>query len=74
MGYEIPAGIGVKLAESEREVVVFIGDGSLPDDELRNCHRRLLRGWTLTVVVVDNHGLPEHSRLAAEYRDAALWS
>ena len=28
MGYEIPAGLGVKLAEPEREVVVAIGDGT----------------------------------------------
>jgi 3D-(3,5/4)-trihydroxycyclohexane-1,2-dione acylhydrolase (decyclizing) len=28
MGYEIAAGLGVKLAEPEREVVVAIGDGT----------------------------------------------
>jgi 3D-(3,5/4)-trihydroxycyclohexane-1,2-dione acylhydrolase (decyclizing) len=28
MGYEIPGGIGVKLAEPERHVVVMIGDGT----------------------------------------------
>src|SRR6266436_9538927 len=28
MGYEIPGGIGVKLAEPERDVVVMIGDGT----------------------------------------------
>ena len=28
MGYEIAGGIGVKLAEPEREVVVMVGDGA----------------------------------------------
>ena len=28
MGYEIPAGIGVKMAEPDREAVVVVGDGS----------------------------------------------
>ncbi len=28
MGYEIPAGLGVKMAEPTREVVVFVGDGT----------------------------------------------
>ncbi|HEY5629576.1 MAG TPA: 3D-(3,5/4)-trihydroxycyclohexane-1,2-dione acylhydrolase (decyclizing), partial [Candidatus Limnocylindrales bacterium] len=28
MGYEIPAGMGIKMAEPEREVVVAIGDGT----------------------------------------------
>jgi 3D-(3,5/4)-trihydroxycyclohexane-1,2-dione acylhydrolase (decyclizing) len=39
MGYEIPAGIGVKLAEPERDVVVMIGDGTYLDDEFRNSDR-----------------------------------
>ena len=28
MGYEIPAGLGVRLADPDREVVVMVGDGS----------------------------------------------
>ena len=28
MGYEIPAGLGVKMAQPSREVVVFVGDGT----------------------------------------------
>jgi TPP-dependent 2-oxoacid decarboxylase len=28
MGYEIPGGIGVRLAEPESDVVVMIGDGT----------------------------------------------
>ncbi len=55
MGYEIPAGIGVKLAEPGREVVVFIGDGSylMMNSELVTA-RGL--GLDLTVVLVDNLG------------------
>ncbi|HEX7040578.1 MAG TPA: 3D-(3,5/4)-trihydroxycyclohexane-1,2-dione acylhydrolase (decyclizing) [Trueperaceae bacterium] len=55
MGYEIPAGIGVKLAEPEREVVVFIGDGSylMANSEIVTA---VAEGLSLTVVVVDNHG------------------
>ena len=28
MGYEIAAGLGVKMADPSREVVVMVGDGS----------------------------------------------
>ena len=28
MGYEIPAGLGVKLADPSREVYVIVGDGT----------------------------------------------
>ena len=55
MGYEIPAGIGVKLAEPGREVVVFIGDGSylMMNSEIVTA---VAEGLDLTIVVVDNHG------------------
>ena len=55
MGYEIPAGIGVKLAEPEREVVVFIGDGSylMMNSEIVTA---VVEGLDLTIIVVDNHG------------------
>ena len=36
MGYEIAGGLGVKLAEPEREVWVLVGDGSFPDDAHRD--------------------------------------
>ena len=35
MGYEIAGAWGAKMAMPDREVVVFVGDGSLPDDEQR---------------------------------------
>jgi 3D-(3,5/4)-trihydroxycyclohexane-1,2-dione acylhydrolase (decyclizing) len=55
MGYEIPGGIGVKLAAPEREVFVMIGDGSylmLPG-ELTTA---VAEGIGIVVVLVDNHG------------------
>src|SRR6185295_17776191 len=55
MGYEIPGGMGVKLAAPEREVFVMIGDGSylmLPG-ELATA---VAEGVKLTIVLVDNHG------------------
>ena len=55
MGYEIPAGIGVKLAEPAREVIVFIGDGSylMMNSEIVTA---VAEGLDLTIIVVDNHG------------------
>ena len=55
MGYEIPAGIGVKLAAPEREVFVLIGDGSylmLSSELVTAVAERV----ALRVVIVDNHG------------------
>lgn len=55
MGYEIAGGIGVKLAEPEREVVVMVGDGSylMMNSEIVTA---VGEGIRLTVVLVDNHG------------------
>ena len=55
MGYEIPAGIGVKMAEPEREVVVAIGDGTylMMNSEIVTA---VAEGIRITVVVFDNHG------------------
>jgi 3D-(3,5/4)-trihydroxycyclohexane-1,2-dione acylhydrolase (decyclizing) len=55
MGYEIPAGLGVKLAEPERDVVVMVGDGSylMLNAEIVTA---VAEGLKFTVVVLDNHG------------------
>jgi len=55
MGYEIPAGIGVKLAEPDREVVVAIGDGTylMLNSEIVTA---VAEGLKMTIVVFDNHG------------------
>ena len=55
MGYEIPGGMGVKLAAPEREVFVMIGDGSylmLPG-ELPTAVAEEIK---LVIVLVQNHG------------------
>jgi 3D-(3,5/4)-trihydroxycyclohexane-1,2-dione acylhydrolase (decyclizing) len=55
MGYEIPGGLGIKLADPEREVYVVIGDGSylmMASDLVTAVQERV----KLTVVVIDNHG------------------
>ena len=55
MGYEIPAGIGIKLADPDRRVFVLIGDGSylMLNSEIVTA---VQEGIDLTIVVVDNHG------------------
>ena len=55
MGYEIAGGLGVKLAEPEREVVVMVGDGSylMMNSEIVTA---VAEGIRITIVLVDNHG------------------
>jgi 3D-(3,5/4)-trihydroxycyclohexane-1,2-dione acylhydrolase (decyclizing) len=55
MGYEIAAGLGVKLAEPNREVVVMVGDGSylMMNSEIVTA---VGEGIRLCIVVIDNHG------------------
>jgi 3D-(3,5/4)-trihydroxycyclohexane-1,2-dione acylhydrolase (decyclizing) len=55
MGYEIPGGLGVKLAAPERDVYVLVGDGSylmLPGELVTAVEL----GVELTIVLVDNRG------------------
>ncbi|MBV8816382.1 MAG: 3D-(3,5/4)-trihydroxycyclohexane-1,2-dione acylhydrolase (decyclizing) [Verrucomicrobia bacterium] len=55
MGYEIPGGLGVKLAEPDREVVVMVGDGSylMMNSEIVTA---VAEGIRITIVLIDNHG------------------
>lgn len=55
MGYEIPAGLGVRLADPSREIVVFIGDGSylMMNSELVTARAY---GLPFVVVLVENCG------------------
>ena len=55
MGYEIPAGIGVHMAEPERDVVVFIGDGSylMMNSEIVTA---VAENMNISIIIVDNHG------------------
>ena len=63
MGYEIPAGLGVKLAEPQREVLVTIGDGTylMLNSEIVTA---VAEGIRITVVVFDNHGYQSIKDLA----------
>ena len=55
MGYEIAGGIGMKMAQPTREVVVMVGDGSymMMNSELATS---VMLGIKLTVVLLDNRG------------------
>ena len=55
MGYEVAGGLGVKLADPDREVVVMVGDGSwlMMSSEVVTS---IQEGVRLTVVLIDNHG------------------
>ncbi len=55
MGYEVAGGLGVRLAEPDREVFVMVGDGSwlLMSSELVTAAEQ---GVRITCVLVDNYG------------------
>lgn len=55
MGYEIAAGLGVKMAAPDREVVVLVGDGSylMLATEIVTM---VAEGLKVIIVVVQNHG------------------
>jgi len=55
MGYEIAGGLGVKMADPAREVVVMVGDGSylMMNSEIATS---VMLGLRLTIVILDNHG------------------
>jgi 3D-(3,5/4)-trihydroxycyclohexane-1,2-dione acylhydrolase (decyclizing) len=62
MGYELPAGIGVRLAQADGEVYVYIGDGTflLNPGEIVNA---VQEGLKITVVISENHGYQSIQRL-----------
>src|SRR6266704_1304846 len=55
MGYEIAGGLGVKMADPNREVYVLVGDGSylMMSQEIVTS---IQEGYKLNIVVLDNHG------------------
>jgi len=55
MGYEIAGGLGVKMADPSREVIVLVGDGSylMMSQEIVTS---IQEGYKLNIVLVDNHG------------------
>ncbi len=62
MGYELPAGIGVRMAQEAGEVVVYIGDGTflLNPGEVVTA---VQEGLKVTVVISENHGFQSIQRL-----------
>ncbi|WP_214103301.1 3D-(3,5/4)-trihydroxycyclohexane-1,2-dione acylhydrolase (decyclizing) [Acrocarpospora catenulata] len=55
MGYEIPGGIGVRMADPSRDVFVMVGDGSylmMPSELVTAVQERI----KVIVVLVQNHG------------------
>jgi len=62
MGYEIAGGLGVKMADPKREVIVMVGDGSylMMNSELATS---VMLGQKLTVVLLDNRGFGCINRL-----------
>ena len=56
MGYEIAGGLGVKMADLDREVVVGVGDRALPDDPAQELVTAVQGGIKLVVVLVQDHG------------------
>ena len=62
MGYEMPAGLGVRMTQPEGEVYVFIGDGTylMNPTELVTAIQEDLK---LTVIVSENHGFQSISAL-----------
>lgn len=65
MGYEIPAALGVKLADPKRNVVVFIGDGTylMMNSEIVTA---VAEGLDFTMILVDNKGYGSIRRLQME--------
>jgi 3D-(3,5/4)-trihydroxycyclohexane-1,2-dione acylhydrolase (decyclizing) len=62
MGYEIAGGLGVKLAQPDRHVIVMVGDGSylmLNSEIATSVHM----GVKLTIVLLDNGGFGCINRL-----------
>ncbi|MCI0393924.1 MAG: 3D-(3,5/4)-trihydroxycyclohexane-1,2-dione acylhydrolase (decyclizing) [Chloroflexi bacterium] len=64
MGYEIAGGLGVKLADPEREVYVMVGDGSylMMAQEIVTA---VQEGVKLTIILIDNHGFASIGGLSA---------
>jgi 3D-(3,5/4)-trihydroxycyclohexane-1,2-dione acylhydrolase (decyclizing) len=62
MGYEIAGGLGAKMAQPDREVIVIVGDGSylMLNSEIATS---VMLDQKLVIVVLDNHGFGCINRL-----------
>lgn len=66
MGYEIPAGIGVKLALPDAEVVAIVGDGTyqmLPMELATVCQE----GLKIIYILLENHGFASIGALSESH-------
>ncbi|MDQ8820036.1 MULTISPECIES: acetolactate synthase large subunit [Streptococcus] len=56
MGFGIPAAIGAKLANPDKEVIVFVGDGGF---QMTNQELALLNGYgvPIKIILMNNHSL-----------------
>ncbi|EFL89887.1 3D-(3,5/4)-trihydroxycyclohexane-1,2-dione acylhydrolase (decyclizing) [Ahrensia sp. R2A130] len=71
MGYEVAAGLGVKLARPDADVIVMVGDGSymMGNSELAAA---VTMGVPFTLVITDNRGFGCINRLQAGTGGAAF--
>jgi 3D-(3,5/4)-trihydroxycyclohexane-1,2-dione acylhydrolase (decyclizing) len=71
MGYEIPGGIGVRLAAPDREVYVMVGDGSymMGPTELATAVAERVH---IVVVLLDNHGFASIGALSRSLGSAGF--
>lgn len=71
MGYEIPAALGVKLADPEREVYAFVGDGTylMAPSEITTS---IQEGIKVIIVVADNHGFASIGGLSGSLGSAGF--
>jgi 3D-(3,5/4)-trihydroxycyclohexane-1,2-dione acylhydrolase (decyclizing) len=65
MGYEIPGGIGIRMAEPDRDVFVMVGDGGylMMPTELVTA---VQEGVKIVVVLVQNHGFASIGALSEQ--------
>lgn len=71
MGYEIPASLGVKLADPQREVYVWVGDGTYlmnPTEILT----AVQEGIKVNIILVDNSGFGSIGALSASLGSAGF--
>jgi 3D-(3,5/4)-trihydroxycyclohexane-1,2-dione acylhydrolase (decyclizing) len=68
MGYEIAGGLGIKMADPQREVYVLVGDGSylMMNTDLITS---IQEGYKLTVVLMDNRGFKSIGSLSRSVGD-----
>ncbi len=71
MGYEVAGGMGVKMADPEREVYVMVGDGSwmMMSQEVVTS---LQENFKLTIILLNNHGFASIGALSGAIGSAGF--